>query len=107
MVFRALDTETGKTVAVRRFFPFGALGVGLKDDEKTAYNIALGRLTGLNHPALRSVICGGCDPVDGIPFIATEWIEGHVLEPIVEQQPLPAGHTPAFRVPAAPPHDGA
>jgi hypothetical protein len=90
VVFRAFDKETGQSVALRRFFPLGALGVGLKEDEKIAYNIALGRLTGLNHPALRSIICGGCDPVDGIPFIATEWIEGTVLEPIVEQRPLPA-----------------
>ena len=29
------------------------------------------------------------DPVDGIPFIATEWIEGTVLEGIIQQRPLP------------------
>jgi hypothetical protein len=90
VVFRALDTETGRMVALRRFFLFDSHGGGLKDDEKTAYDIALGRLGGLNHPALRAVICGGCDPVDGIPFIATEWIEGTALEPIVQQRPLPA-----------------
>ncbi len=90
VVFRALDTETGRPVAVRRFFPFGAHGGGLLEDEQTAYNIALGRLAGLHHPALRSVISGGCDPVDGIPFIATEWIEGDVLEPILQRGPLPA-----------------
>lgn len=90
VVFRAQDTETGRTVAVRRFFPFGANGGGLLEDEQTAYNIALGRLAGLHHPALRSVVCGGCDPVDGIPFIATEWIEGTVLEPVVRHGPLPA-----------------
>lgn len=90
VVFRALDTETGRPVALRRFFPFGANGGGLLDEEQTAYNIALGRLAGLNHPALRSVISGGCDPVDGIPFIATEWIEGDLLEPILQRCPLPA-----------------
>ncbi len=90
VVFRALDTETGKMVAVRRFFPFGAHGGGLKEEEQTAYNITLGRMSGLNHPALRSVVCGGCDPVDGVPFIATEWIEGSTLEPIIQQRPLPA-----------------
>ncbi|RPJ32874.1 MAG: hypothetical protein EHM17_12245 [Verrucomicrobiaceae bacterium] len=90
VVFRALDTETGKSVALRRFFPFGAGGGGLLEDEQTAYNIALDRLAGLHHPALRSVIAGGCDPVDGIPFIATEWIEGEVLAPLIERRPLPA-----------------
>lgn len=90
VVFRALDTETGKMVALRRFFPFGTHGGGLKEEEQTAYNIALGRMSGLNHPALRSVVCGGCDPVDGVPFIATEWIEGSTLDPIIQQRPLPA-----------------
>ena len=90
VVFRAIDTQLGMSVAVRRFFPFGAAGGGLEPDEETAYNIAIERLAGLKHPALRSVICGGCDPVDGMPFIATEWIEGDPLEPIVRHEPLPA-----------------
>lgn len=88
VVFRALDTDTGKTVAVRRFFPFGVDGGGLHADEQTAYNIALNRLAGLSHPSLRSVVCGGCDPVDGMPYIATEWIEGEPLEPVIAQGPL-------------------
>lgn len=90
VVFRALETETGKTVAVRRFFPFGADGGGLEEDEQVAYNIAISRLAGLSHPALRSVICGGCDPIDGMPFIATEWIEGVSLQRIIDQGPLSA-----------------
>lgn len=88
VVFRALDTETGNTVAVRRFFPFGAEGGGLQSGEQTAYQIAVSRLADLRHPALRSIICGGCDPVDGIPFIATEWIEGTSLQSQVEHGPL-------------------
>lgn len=90
VVFRAVDKQTGLCVAVRRFFPFGAAGGGLESEEETAYKIAIGRLAGLKHPALRSVICGGCDPVDGMPFIVTEWIEGDPLERIVRQEPLPA-----------------
>lgn len=89
VVFRALDKETDLTVAVRRFFPFGAEGGGLHPEEQTAYDIAIGRLAGLSHPALRSVVCGGCDPVDGMPFIATEWIEGDPLHELVGQSPLP------------------
>jgi len=90
VVFRALDSETGKFVAVRRFFPFGASGGGLHAEEQNAYNIALGRLAGLNHPALRATICGGCDPVDGMPFIATEWVDGDPLQTFLEYGPLPA-----------------
>jgi len=89
VVFRAVDTETGHPVALRRFFPFGAAGGGLEADEQTAYNIAAARLADLRHPALRSVICGGCDPVDGIPFIVTEWIDGGPIGPLLREGPLP------------------
>lgn len=90
VTFRALDTETGGFVALRRFFPFGADGGGLHADEQTAYNIALGRLAGLRHPSMRAVVSGGCDPVDGIPYIATEWIDGQPLHELIAQQgPLP------------------
>ena len=90
VTFRAFDTVTGETVALRRFFPFGPDGGGLQGEEQTAYNIAVERLSGLRHPALRAVVCGGCDPIDGIPYIATEWLEGETLEPLLEKGPLPA-----------------
>lgn len=90
VVFRALDTDHGKTVALRRFFPFGADGGGLQPEEQVAYNIAVGRLAGLRHPALRSIIAGGCDPVDGIPFLVTEWVEGDSLQAHLEQGAIPA-----------------
>ena len=89
VVFRAHDSETGRMVAIRRFFPFGADGGGLHADEQTAYRIALGRLTGIHHPALRSVVAGGCDPVDGMPFIATEWVDGEALDVVMDGNPLP------------------
>lgn len=83
VVFRALDTETGLPVTVRRFFPFGADGGGLSAEEQAAYDLAVARLSEIAHPALRSVICGGCDPVDGMPYLATEWIDGTSLADIV------------------------
>jgi hypothetical protein len=88
VVFRAQDTETGMTVAVRRFFPFGSEGGGLDRDEQTAYNIAISRLAGLSHPGMRSVICGGSDPIDRVPFIVTEWVDGESLASILERQSL-------------------
>ncbi len=88
VVFRALDKETGLRVAVRRFFPFGVEGGGLLADEQAAYHRALGRLTGLRHPAMRAVIGGGCDPVDGMPYIVTEWIDGVPLQECLARSPL-------------------
>lgn len=88
VVFRALDTETGNPVALRRFFPHGPNGAGLDPGEQASYNAAVERLAKVSHPALRSVICGGCDPVDGMPYIATEWIEGTRLKTFTDQGPL-------------------
>jgi len=79
VVFRALDRETGADVAIRRFFPFGQDGGGLEPEEQSAYQIGIQRLSGIAHPAMRRVIAGGCDPVDGMPFIVNEWIEGPTL----------------------------
>ncbi len=90
VVFRAIDAETGNPVALRRFFPFGANGGGLEPDERTAYDIAVARLAGIRHPALRAVVTGGCDPVDGMPYLATEWIDGDTIGPLLREQPLPA-----------------
>ncbi|MCU0750917.1 MAG: hypothetical protein MUF13_15365 [Akkermansiaceae bacterium] len=90
VVFRALDLETGNVVALRRFFPFGADGGGLQAEEQAAYNIAVSRLAALQHPSLRAVICGDCDPVDGMPFIATEWVEGDTLGVTLANGPLEA-----------------
>lgn len=76
-------------VALRRFFPFGAGGGGLEDDVRTAYGMAIRRLGEMRHPGMRTVIGGGCDPVDGIPYIVTEWIEGEVLaEALARDGPL-------------------
>lgn len=93
VVFRALDSETGLLVAVRRFFPFGVNGGGLSADEQADYNVAVGRLRDIKHPAMRAIICGGCDPVDGMPFIATEWIEGSAIQTYLEQGPLSPAET--------------
>ncbi|MEO5914690.1 MAG: hypothetical protein ABIS50_10685 [Luteolibacter sp.] len=88
VVFRAIDGETQLPVAVRRFFPFGPTGGGLSEDEQAVYAESVNRLSELSHPALRSIICGGCDPVDGMPYIATEWIEGKALQTFLKARPL-------------------
>jgi hypothetical protein len=88
VVYRAIDTETGQTVGIRRFFPFGHDGGGLDSEEQIAYAIAIERLAGIRHAAMRSIIWGGCDPVDQMPCIVTEWIEGFSLGGYTEHAPL-------------------
>ncbi len=88
VIFRAVDSVTGGTVAVRRFFPFGPTGGGLTADEQEQYTSAVKHLETIDHPSLRSIVSGGCDPVDGIPFIATEWVEGISLRHILAERSL-------------------
>ena len=85
VVFAAVDAETGRHVALRRFFPFGSDGGGLQPEERAAYDIGVKRLAEVVHPALRAVVTGGCDPVDGMPFLVTEWVEGSSLSKLLQQ----------------------
>ncbi len=88
IVFRAHDSELGHTVALRRFFPFGQDGGGLKADEAVAFQMAAERLVGLNHPGLRSVFSGAVDPIDNMPYMVAEWIDGAKLDEVLNGQDL-------------------
>lgn len=88
VAFHAEDRELGKEVVLRRFFPFGAEGGGLVDEERVAYEIAVRRLMGISHPALRNVLNGGTDPNDGMPFLVTEWLGGSPLLHRLREKPL-------------------
>ena len=79
VVFHALSKEDGSEVVLRRFFPFGADGGGREGEEQKVYLAAIERLKTVEHPTLRRVLDGGADPVDGMPFLVTEWIEGRPL----------------------------
>jgi type II secretory pathway component PulM len=89
--FRALDTESGRTVGLRRFFPFGLDGGGLEESECHEYQRGVAEMAALKHPALRAVLEGGCDPVDGVPFLVTEWIDGELLSSLLEHGEFDAG----------------
>ncbi|MGJ8633431.1 MAG: hypothetical protein ACSHX7_05880 [Luteolibacter sp.] len=88
VIFRAFDTETEQSVALRRFFPFGKEGGGLDKDEAAAFETASKRLAELHDPSLRSVIFGSVDPIDGIPFLVTQWIDGDSLQNLLADNKL-------------------
>jgi len=87
VTYLACDADTGSPLAVQRFFPFGADGGGLFDEQLSEYAAIVDRLVGLQHPGLRALLSGGCDPVDGMPFVASEWIEGESLAELLQLQP--------------------
>jgi hypothetical protein len=88
IIFRAHDSEKGLTVALRRFFPFGQDGGGLKEEEIDAFRIAAERLVGVSHPALRSVFSGAVDPIDNMPFMVAEWVDGAKLGDVLNGETL-------------------
>lgn len=88
IVFRAHDSEMGHTVALRRFFPFGQDGGGLKDEESVAFRIAAQRLVGVTHPALRSVFSGAVDSIDDMPYMVAEWVDGAKLDEVLNGENL-------------------
>lgn len=96
VVFQAEDRESGQTVVLRRFFPFGPEGGGLQEAERGAYLTALDRLREVRHPTLRTILDGGCDPVDGMPFLVTEWVEGQRLSELLKSRALSPGSTKAL-----------
>ncbi|WP_226895215.1 hypothetical protein [Luteolibacter marinus] len=96
VVFHAVDRETDADVVLRRFFPFGPDGGGLEGEEREAYGAAIERLKAVKHPTLRTILDGGCDPVDGMPYLVTEWLDGTLLSDHLRDKPLSPGSTKAL-----------
>ena len=86
VTFRALDKSTNQIVSLRRFFPFGQDeegGEGFNQNDGAAFSSACQNLSKVEHPALRNTIFGDTDPVDGMPFLVTEWVEGESLADVL------------------------
>ncbi|MFD2257716.1 hypothetical protein ACFSSA_13630 [Luteolibacter algae] len=88
IVYRGTDTKNHEPVAIRRFFPYGQNGGGLDAAEAASFRSAAEKLCFVEHPALRSIVAGDLDPIDGIPFIVTQWIEGVSLKTIIAGEVL-------------------
>jgi hypothetical protein len=91
VAFRARDREEKRDVVLRRFFPNGREGGGLKTAEQDAFLQAIEKLKALRLKELRKTLDGGCDPVDGIPFLVTDWVEGDTLGTFTRGKPLESG----------------
>ena len=87
-IFLATDLESGCEVLLQRFFPFGAGSGGLEGEERNSYQQGVELMKRLEHPALRRVLDGGCDPVDGIPYLISEARVGVSLAEFFSTGPL-------------------
>ncbi len=89
-VFLAIDSETGKEVRLERFFPFGAGASGLEGEELVAYKNAVESMKTIQHRSLVRVLDGDCDPVDGIPYLVMQGMEGLHLADFFSEGPITA-----------------
>jgi hypothetical protein len=87
-IFLATDLQSGCEVLLQRFFPFGAGSGGLEGEERNSYQQGVELMKRLEHPALRRVLDGGCDPVDGIPYLISEARVGVSLAEFFSTGPL-------------------
>ena len=72
VVYRAVDRQTGRTVALKLLEREGA-----DDHARFAREIEL--LRSLDHAAIVSYLDHGALP-DGVPYLVTEWLDGHDLD---------------------------
>jgi serine/threonine-protein kinase len=90
IVYRALDPDLGRTVALKTVH----LAFAIAESDREAYEkrfLAEARVAaGLSHPGLVVVHDVGRDAGSGTPFIALEYLEGRTLaERLARQGPLP------------------
>lgn len=88
--FLAEDRQRGKQVELLRFFPFGPDDSRLDEEDAKVFRAGLDRLIQLNVPKLRSVLDGGVDPHDGIPFLVVDAVGEASLAARLEHGPIGA-----------------
>src|ERR1019366_28319 len=80
-VWKAVDTETGTPVALKRM-----LDTGADADRFTRESLLLSKVT---HEALVAHVAHGVDA--GIPWLAMAWVEGETLDARLTREGLPLG----------------
>ena len=86
IIYRGTDRSTGEPVAIRRFFP--SEGAGLNEEQEKRFIDLVEKLSKLKHPALRCIVSGGVDPVDHIPYMVTQSMEGDALSVIMKREDI-------------------
>ncbi len=76
VAYRARGRNGFRYSVVRLIFPQAVLE-SLKGDR---FKACLEELKKLKHPNLRSVVDGGLDKIDGMPWVARVWWDGDILE---------------------------
>ncbi len=79
VVYRARDRQSGGIVAIRRLLPTGRGGEGYDERQAEEFTAAVQALAGVECPGLRHPVAWGLDPVDRLPFVASEWVDGETL----------------------------
>src|SRR5436190_10303674 len=82
-VYRAVDMTTGERVAIKQWHP-----IALSDEVRGRFMREATALVTLDHPNIVEVVGHGF--VDGVPYVALEYLDGQTLETLVEDgKPLP------------------
>ena len=85
-VYRGKDLRLGRKVAIKVMHG-GALA---DDDAKRRFRREARMLSKINHPGIASIY--EFDTVDGLDFIAMEYVPGHPLSNVLMGGPLPEAH---------------
>lgn len=88
VVLSALDLQTKALVEMKRFFPFGKGGGGLDEHGTANFQLVMEKIAPVKHIALRAILTSGVDPLDKIPYIVIERVEGTPLQAFIENAPL-------------------
>ncbi|MBL8115709.1 MAG: protein kinase [Acidobacteria bacterium] len=82
-VYLAEDPSLGRKVALKVLAP----GLGLSPKERDRLRREARAASALNHPGILTIYDAGEE--DGVPYIASEYVEGFTLRTLLHQGPLP------------------
>ena len=85
VMFQGVDSVTGIVVAMRRFISSQTAEMAGMGAGALAFQDAIELMRGMSHPSLRRVLAGGCDSVDGMPYLVTHWVDGPRLRDVVNR----------------------